>query len=571
VTAVLAFGEAASERRSRPRGRASKACSARTCTRGSRRRVAARGPAPAEAPRPATATVLRPAGGGPYKLDAGDAAAALELLGKSRLASSSPGNESPSRRSARTRRRCSRRASWKRLRAPLAGRRSARGARRSRSGSLRAPARRSGRADRARSRRRGRPLVARSGLGITGRRRRGGGARSAPNHRAGRPAEYHARAEATPVPWLDAAARSLVLLECCDHWLFVQMVDLAVGRVRTCAVIRTPEPLDNPTTAISPRAPSPSRLHRGCSNSPWRHGIRCLGARAGHSASMRSLNRSRSRQKVALCGRTRHAISAPRGELGWWIWSGDAWCARCRTARGFGRSSEPASPPWPIPEARYDPIAPSSRRCTDGRRKNRASASVCHALVHPSDGRLLVFVGEGGKDGQRLGFVEVDADGPPVGTDLARRCELEAPCGPSPPRSSSTPASSWLSETTADLSLHALRAPGVPYAGGAVYRASLPVGIRLARDPSSRHVVALVPDYERCTSCRSGRNVRSSRAASPIQTPSCAGIQYRLHVYHHWGRHITRRSASFGPIPSGRRWRGCSDGSRRPAPILSSF
>lgn len=44
-----------------------------------------------------------------------------------------------------------------------------------------------------------------------------------------------------PVPWIDSAARSLILLECCDHWIFIQVVDLTVGRVRgACAVIRTP-------------------------------------------------------------------------------------------------------------------------------------------------------------------------------------------------------------------------------------------------------------------------------------------------------------------------------------------
>ena len=55
-----------------------------------------------------------------------------------------------------------------------------------------------------------------------------------------------------PVPWIDAAARSLVLVECYDQWIFVQLVDLAAGHVRARAVIRTPERLVDPTTAVSP-------------------------------------------------------------------------------------------------------------------------------------------------------------------------------------------------------------------------------------------------------------------------------------------------------------------------------
>jgi hypothetical protein len=106
-------------------------------------------------------------------------------------ASSSRGNVSPSRRSARTRRRCSRRASleasYERLLQagdPLAargGRRAALGARRRGGAGAPAGADRGGEGGRSSRIRR---------LDVPSRRRRGGGARSAACLRAGRPAEY---------------------------------------------------------------------------------------------------------------------------------------------------------------------------------------------------------------------------------------------------------------------------------------------------------------------------------------------------------------------------------------------
>ena len=55
-----------------------------------------------------------------------------------------------------------------------------------------------------------------------------------------------------------------------------------------------------------------------------------------------------------------------------------------------------------------------------------------------------------------------------------------------------------------------------------VYRASLPVGIRLARDPSSRHVVVLVPDYERL-------HVVPLGSECPV-FPSCESDPKHIHV-----------------------------------------
>ena len=54
-----------------------------------------------------------------------------------------------------------------------------------------------------------------------------------------------------PVQWLDAEARSLAVLECCDRWVFVCLVDLASGRVRVRAVLRAPEPLYHPEAQVS--------------------------------------------------------------------------------------------------------------------------------------------------------------------------------------------------------------------------------------------------------------------------------------------------------------------------------
>jgi len=54
------------------------------------------------------------------------------------------------------------------------------------------------------------------------------------------------------IPWLDASGQSLILLECCDRWIFAQWVDLAGGRVRSCGVFRASDAFENPSTSLSP-------------------------------------------------------------------------------------------------------------------------------------------------------------------------------------------------------------------------------------------------------------------------------------------------------------------------------
>jgi superfamily II DNA or RNA helicase len=298
-----------------------------------------------------------------------------------------------------------------------------------------------------------------------------------------------------PVPWLDAAAQSLVLLECCNHWIFIQLVDLAVGRVRTCAVIWSPEPLNYVTTAIS-------RARTLTIAAP--QGVLELSLDTWDPLSWRS------RRALAIDGISESIEIAPESRFVWTQSTHDiGTTGRTRVVdleRGrVVREMSDGSAFWPLVGASEPTMAFSRRGTTlslhhpggvpvEGGRIELA-ATICHALVHPSEGQWLVFIREGG-DGQRLGFMEVDATArasAPIWLDDVH---------PGRPWSCATSLVQRTSFVVAvggdgNLSLHALRAERPLLQVERVYRASIPGGIRLARDPSSRHVVALVPDHER--------------------------------------------------------------------------
>ena len=131
---------------------------------------------------------------------------------------------------------------------------------------------------------------------------------------------------------------------------------------------------------------------------------------------------------------------------------------------------------------------------------------------------MLVFLEEeDSKARERLGFVEIDATGrswaPSWLEDMSPRQPLAF-------------ATSLLQQTSfvvaregdGSLFLHALRAERPPLRVERVYRASIPAGSRLARDPSSRHVFALVPDHERLHVVPLG--------PEPPTFPSCAPAEF---------------------------------------------
>ena len=305
-----------------------------------------------------------------------------------------------------------------------------------------------------------------------------------------------------PVPWIDADARSLVLVECYDHWIFVQLVDLAAGHVRTRAVIRTPGRLVDPTTAVSPAGTLTIATCQGVlelSLETWEPlswvprralGFEGLNESITIAAGSRfvwthSLRNGVVTRASAAVGRTR-VVDLDRKRVVREIPDGPRF--------------------WPLVGA-SEPTMGYSRRGTtlslhhpggalvDGGRIE-LPASVCHALVHPSGNGLLVFVEEDSKARERLGFVEIDAMGRSGAPSWLEDMSL------SQPRAFAT---SLLQQTSfvaaregdGSLFLHALRAERPPLRVERVYRASLPDGTRLARDPSSRRVYALVPDHER--------------------------------------------------------------------------
>ena len=299
-----------------------------------------------------------------------------------------------------------------------------------------------------------------------------------------------------PVPWIDTSARSLVLLECCGHWIFIQLVDLVVGRVRACAMLRTPHPLDNPTTAVSPA---------GTLTIAARRGVLEVSLETWDPLSWRS------QRALGIDGLLESIVIAPEGRFVWTHSTRDiGMTGRTRVVdleRGrVVREMSDGPRFWPLVGAREPTMAYSRRGATlslhhpggvpmDGGRID-FPASVCHALIHPSGGRLLVVIGEDSKEHKRLGFVEVNATGQSSVPTWLEDMSPNQTCVFATSLVQQT-AFIVVHEEDHSISLRALRAERPPLPVEQVYRASLPARVRLARDPSSRHVVALVPDHER--------------------------------------------------------------------------
>lgn len=210
---------------------------------------------------------------------------------------------------------------------------------------------------------------------------------------------------------LDPTGRSLILLESCDRWFFVQVVDLAVGRIRARAVFRVPKPLDWPTTLISPANTLIVASSRGVlelSLETWDP----LLWRSGGA--------------LAVDGMFTSIETAPDGRFVWTLSRRDVSTPeRIRVVdlaqKRMVREMPDGERFWPLAGASEPTMAcfrrgkilslhhPGGAPLDDG--KIELPASAYHALVHPAQGRWLVFVGEDGGDERRLGFVEVDTTG----------------------------------------------------------------------------------------------------------------------------------------------------------------
>lgn len=298
-----------------------------------------------------------------------------------------------------------------------------------------------------------------------------------------------------PLPWLDPEARSLVLTECCDHWLFVYKVDLVAGRVRARAVFRVPERLGGiSSTSVSPDGILTIAGERGavfaCSLETWEP----LSWRTSASLKSREFL-----DKIKL---------APIGRFAW-IHTRRHFHDHQGRVRVFeldrGRVTREISDGWwfqPLvgPEG---PMMAHSRHggalslhLPDGTLVDNSSfqftAPVSYVLAHPTSRRLLVLVNKNDK----LGFVEVDS----TGTSSAPRW-LDA-VDPGRPWSSVTSLAHRMSCIVAyddqdRIFLQALSAEQPDGRLENLYRVQLPAFPLLARDSASRHVVALVPEHER--------------------------------------------------------------------------
>lgn len=302
-----------------------------------------------------------------------------------------------------------------------------------------------------------------------------------------------------PLTWIDPDARSLVLIECCTRWLFLHVVDLESSRVRARAVVRTPEPLTHFSTDLSP------------------DGVLTVagGAGAVFSISLTTWDPSLWRSSAELApGERVDGIEVAPGRRHAWIDS--------RTTDGATRIRvvdlerrrvvrEVSSDWWCRPLAGADePTMACSKRDTilslhhpggspvDGG-KFELYAKLRGAVIHPAEGRLLALVAEGEDDegeGEKLGFVEIDRAGrvsAPRWLDDLDPTRVWA-CATSRHHQATIIVAH---DDAGRPFLQTLRAKKFLPALEPSPRVPLPAFVLLARDPASRHVVALTPDHER--------------------------------------------------------------------------
>jgi len=322
------------------------------------------------------------------------------------------------------------------------------------------------------------------------------------------------------LPWIDADASSLILLECCDRWLFLHTIDLAAGRVRAHVVIRTPEPLDYCVTAISPAGTLVVAGDQGAvlelSLATW-DPLSWRSSREIASGDIVDLMQIADARLVWI--HSRHGTGPARTRVvdlkqrrvvremsdGWWF-------------RPLLGAPEPT-----IAYSRRDTTLtlhhPGGALVNGGRIE--LPASVRGAIVHPSDGRILVFVGEEDENGERVGFMEIQAAGRASAPVWLDDMNGERPWAAATSRAHRTSFMVAYDDND-QISLHALGTRQLDRPVERLYQTQLPTFAFLAHDPASQHVFALIPDHERLHAVPLG-------AECPI-FPDCAPDPERVQV-----------------------------------------
>ncbi len=306
------------------------------------------------------------------------------------------------------------------------------------------------------------------------------------------PSVTHSHASFSP-PFLDASARSLILLEYCERWIFAQVVDLAAGRVRSCAVLRVFDPIENPETTLSrDDILTIATLHGVLQINvatwepiSWRSG-KALGFEEIFESSMVTPDSrflwTRSAPDIRMARRTR-VVDLERGEV----------VREMPNGQRF----------WPLVGASKPTIAylregkflflhhPNGAPLDGGRIE--LPARLGHALVHPSGEGWLAFLGGTTRRNPRFGFAEIDAQARQSETTWLEDWIPGQTCSFATSLAQEISFVFTRCEDRGSASLHALGARPVSQ----LYCAPIPIRARLVRDVSSRHVLATVPDHER--------------------------------------------------------------------------
>lgn len=338
-----------------------------------------------------------------------------------------------------------------------------------------------------------------------------------------------------PLPWLDAEGRSLILLERRDRWIFLEEVDLSVGRVCRRIVLQTPVRLAEVTATSFPAGNFVIADDGGRVLELSRENWQPLSWRSIRDPKVGEVT---CEAKLAPGGRhvwvhirrnfedpigVVHAVDLERRHAartvsdGWWFrplfGPGEPMMALLR--RGLVLSL-------------HDP----GGAAVDGG-TFPLPGMIDEVLVHPGRGRLLVFIVEGASEGKQcLWLVEFDADGRSSQPRYLEDLSLSRP----------RVCATALAQHTSFLVVHDqndaawLHALGTTSDHGPIetlYRVPLPAGTSLALDPLSRHVVALVLDGERLHAVPLGSEVPQLPACrSQVDRRGVEVLECRCANYH---------------------------------------
>lgn len=301
------------------------------------------------------------------------------------------------------------------------------------------------------------------------------------------------------LPWLDTKGRSVIVVECCNRWIFGHEIDLELSRVRSRAVIRAPEPMENVTTTVTPEksivitSESGATIEISLKNwEPrlWRPTTDIIGseelvgamklAPGGRFAWIHQVPHrrpSQGRTRVLDLGRRRVVRDLATG------WSFKPVFGSVESLMVHLKTNATLSlhHPGGAPVDGSNVAFPWILRCS---------------LSHPNSGKLLAFVGQRGAPDTTFGFTEQGDTG-----DFSKPIWLDA----------AAPTRRWACATSLahqasflvtygegdSVWLHTFRPRHLDGTVERVHKTRAPTFAWLAHDFSSENVVALVPDYER--------------------------------------------------------------------------